>query len=217
VDGVEGKRTNVTRFNNTIFYKEFYNDTLFSLNDKYELIPRYSFNLGKFKEPLSNRAKFILQRDMGRFIYISFVYQTEKYLFLDCEFGYQIPAKRLTIRQYPNSTRTTWYNTTSVIGIYSKMTRNLVFCKPSNSDNPLFSSGIYNDIDAGPRFFPAKQINDSTMAMWIDAKQLKEHVASEDFKNCKPKYPEKKNALEKLANSLTEFDNPVLMVVVIHR
>jgi len=49
--------------------------------------------------------------------------------------------------------------------------------------------------------------------MWVDAKQLKEHVASDDFKNNNPKYPEKKEELEKLAGGLTEFDNPVLMFV----
>lgn len=49
--------------------------------------------------------------------------------------------------------------------------------------------------------------------MWIEAKQLKEHVASDDFKNNSPKYPEKKKELENIANSLSEFDNPVLMFV----
>jgi len=43
--------------------------------------------------------------------------------------------------------------------------------------------------------------------------QLKAYVASEKFKNSTPKYPEKKKALEQLANSLTENDNPVLMLV----
>jgi hypothetical protein len=89
----------------------------------------------------------------------------------------------------------------------------LVFCKPTSTDNPLFASGIYNDIDAGPRFFPKKIVNDSTMVMWIDAKQFKDHIASDDFKNNMPKFPEKKKQLEDLANSLTEFDNPVLMLV----
>ena len=51
------------------------------------------------------------------------------------------------------------------------------------------------------------------MVMNISAKDLKYHVASEDFKNNVPVWPEKKKLLEKLANSLSEFDNPVLIVV----
>jgi len=56
-------------------------------------------------------------------------------------------------------------------------------------------------------------IYNSTMVMNISAKDLKYHVASEDFKNNVPVWPEKKKLLEKLANSLSEFDNPVLIVV----
>jgi len=212
-DAIEGNRDHYYRFNNMIFYKEFYNDTLFSLNDKYELVPRYSFNFGKFKEPLSERAKFIKERNMLRYMQLSFVYQTEKYLFLDCYFNNQFPAKRLTPRPILFSTKVTWFNTREVLGIYDKRTGKLVFCKPTSTDNPLFTSGIYNDIDAGPRFFPRKQVNDSTMVTWIEAKELKDHVASDDFSNNIPKYPEKKKDLEELANSLSEFDNPVLMFV----
>ncbi len=36
---------------------------------------------------------------------------------------------------------------------------------------------------------------------------------SEEFRNSKPVYPEKKRELEKLANSLKETDNPVLILV----
>jgi len=47
----------------------------------------------------------------------------------------------------------------------------------------------------------------------VTSKDLKDHIASDDFKNNTPKHPEKKSQLEELANSLSEFDNPVLMFV----
>jgi len=34
-----------------------------------------------------------------------------------------------------------------------------------------------------------------------------------EFKNSSPEYPEKKKELEKLANTLKETDNPVLVLV----
>ena len=42
---------------------------------------------------------------------------------------------------------------------------------------------------------------------------LKNYISTNEFKNSIPKYPEKKKELEKLANSLKENDNPVLMLV----
>ena len=46
-----------------------------------------------------------------------------------------------------------------------------------------------------------------------DALTLKHYVNSEDFRNAKVSYPEKKEELKKLADSLDETDNPVLIVV----
>ncbi len=83
----------------------------------------------------------------------------------------------------------------------------------------LFNSGqgLINDLDGGPNFLPKTMKNDNTIIGWVDAIKLKEHVASEAFKNSNPKYPEKKEALFKLANSLKETDNPVLMMVRLKR
>jgi len=206
---------NIYQFKNLIFYKELYNDTLFYLNVQYELIPKFVFNFGKFKEPVSERAK-LKGLDVRRYLYLWDVFQTENFLFLRCQFGDQFPAKRLTPRTLAGGT-TSMVNTSQALGLFNKQTKELVFCKPTSTDNTLFTSGLYNDIDAGPRFFPQKQINDSTMVMWVEAKQLKDHVASDDFKNNNPKYPEKKKELERLANNLSEFDNPVLMMVTFKR
>ena len=75
--------------------------------------------------------------------------------------------------------------------------------------------GIINDIDGGARlwFNTIYYYNDHTILSWADASELIIHVQSEEFKNSIPKYPEKKKELEKLANSLDENDNPVLMLV----
>jgi len=206
------------RYNGELFYKDRNNDTLFALDNQYRLVPRYSFNLGKFKEPLSKRGESMLKRGMSNdrmnYMYLNSVYQTVDYLFISCSFGNRFPAKRLTPAQFPIPTiNPVLYNTTKALGIYNKTTGELFFCKPTSTDNPLFTSGIYNDIDAGPRFMPEAQVNDSTLVMWVPANQLKDHVASDDFKNGTAKYPEKKRKLEELAESLTEYDNPVLMFV----
>ncbi len=211
---------NIYKFQNEIFFKERFNDTLFYLSNQFDLIARYVANLGKFSKPISFRENMTKEKDLGyskewsEYIVLDNVFQTSKYLLLDCRFNAQFPAKRLTPRILMGDI-TSMYNTTSVLGIYSITSKELDFCKPTSTDNPLYTSGLFNDIDAGPRFFPKKQVNDSTFAMWVEAKQLKDHIASDDFKNNMPKYPEKKEELRKLADSLKETDNPVLVMVTV--
>ena len=87
----------------------------------------------------------------------------------------------------------------------------------SKKDNyqALFNlgEGITNDLDGGPNVLPLTTKDDNTIVSLIDAIDLKNHVASEAFKKSKSLYPEKKKELEKLANSLKETDNPVLVLV----
>jgi len=73
--------------------------------------------------------------------------------------------------------------------------------------------GIMNDLDGGPGIWPISVSNDNTLIAWVEAQKLIAHVASVAFKNSRPKYPEKKIELEKLAASLKETDNPVLILV----
>jgi hypothetical protein len=221
---VVGGSTQIFIFNRTLHFKEQFNDTLFSLSSDYELLPEYCFNLGNLKMPSSVRVNFNEYFEkINDYVAIVDIFQTENYLFLKVNLGNRFPARRLNpkpiessepvvipkkLKELREST-----NTTLCLGIYDKKNRELQFCKPTSTDNPLFTSGIFNDIDAGPRFFPEKLINDSMMVMTISASDLKYHIASEDFKNNIPKYPQKKRQLEELANGLSEFDNPVLMFV----
>jgi hypothetical protein len=195
-------------------FKEKMNDTLFCLTDKYELLPRLSFKLGKYSMPKKFRERFIAGANPPpwyNYIFVDNVYEISDYLLLDCQFNKYMPAKRFTPREILGIE--IWNNTLNVIGLFNKENKSLFFCKPTSTDNPLFTSGLYNDIDAGPRFYPIKQVNDSTLVMWIEAKQLKDHIASNDFKNNNVKFPDKKNKLLELASRLNEFDNPVLMFV----
>jgi len=90
----------------------------------------------------------------------------------------------------------------------------------NDSRQVRFSNGkLMNDIDGGPdvdfssNTDLACKANENQIIRWINAIELKQYIASNEFKNSTPKYPEKKKALEKLANSLNENDNPVLMLV----
>ena len=100
-----------------------------------------------------------------------------------------------------------------IIGLYDKQNDEFFLVAPSNVDHQIEPTGIKNDIDGGINFMPRYAVNDTLIVGWFEAFELKMYVASETFKNSTPKYPEKKEELEKLAASLDENDNPVLMLV----
>lgn len=167
------------RFEDKVFFKEYLNDTLFVLSSDNRLEPYYVFDFGKYKLPLSNRGKGLAQMDMKSYISIYHLQQTEKFIFIVCRYGKYFPAYRLTVESVNlpggdifNRTQ----NSESVLGIYSKESGDLVFSEPTDTDNHLYTTGFYNDIDAGPRFMPRKMVNDSTIAMKIPFYRLMMHV-----------------------------------------
>ena len=76
---------------------------------------------------------------------------------------------------------------------------------------------LINDLDDGMPFGrDINYYNDNKgeyLVQLITPFDLKAHIATNEFKNGKYKYPEKKKELEKLALRLQETENPVLMIV----
>ena len=208
----------IFNFRDKIYYKGPLNDTLFQINDQYQINPSYFFDFGSYKEPIAEFGKPWSKRDFSSYLILNNVFLTSGYLILVCDFGKYFPAKRLRpeiIRLPGHKDIIMHINTPVVVGVYDKTTKDLVFSEPTTTDNRLFSSGLYNDFDAGPRFVPDKMVNDSTMVMKVRFDYLAEHVRSDDFKNITPKYPDRKERLEGFVDSLMRvgFDNPVYMFV----
>jgi hypothetical protein len=214
---INGGSTQVYTFSNSVHFKEQFNDTSFYIDNDFSLIPKFSFIMGDLKMPESIRANFFEYfQKMNNYHAIENILETSDYLFLDINFGNHFPANSLTPLKGSGPGGADLKNhTTNCLAIYNKETFELQFCKPTSIDNPLFTSGLYNDIDAGPRFFPSSQVNDSTFVMLVNPFDLKKHVESDEFTKSRPLYPEKKNELKMLADSLRENDNPVLMLVSI--
>jgi len=75
---------------------------------------------------------------------------------------------------------------------------------------------VINDIDGGPMFMPAgcfDENNRQYLLAFLEPLKLKEYVASDKFIQSTPKYAEKKVYLKKLADTMKETDNPILMMV----
>jgi len=200
------------------YFKELYNDTVFRVNDQFVFEPAYYFNFGKYGLPKSVRELPMSGRTEEREKYIGMrgIYETSQYLFLDCDFRNHSPAKRSEPFKYKDplagQDKIWWFYPAGMLGIYDKSSNELVFAEPVKSDDNLTNDGLYNDYDGGVHFYPRTRVNDSTLAMWVDAWEFKLHVASRAFKNSTPKYPEKKKELERLATGLNDSDNPVLIL-----
>jgi hypothetical protein len=173
-------------FNDQVFKKEVYSDTA------------YLYKNGEFKPNLVIHVgdKLITPNARSQFDgkYLAKNYISPLNLF---EFGNYVYYEFMYKFDFSNTE------------IYS-------FIGSKNNDFQIFfdtSQGITNDIDGGPNILPKTIKDDNTIIGWIDALKLKTHVASKEFKKSTPKYPEKKKELEKLANSLKETDNPVLILV----
>jgi hypothetical protein len=173
-------------FNNQVFKKEVYSDTVF-LYKNGAFRPNLVINVGE---------KLITPNARSQFdgLYLACNYISPLNLF---EFGDYV--------YYEFVSKFDFSNTLSFGFIGSKKSGFQTLINPEK--------GLINDLDGGPNILPRTTKDDNTIIGWVDALQLKTHVASEAFKNSLPKYPEKKKALENLANSLKETDNPVLILI----
>lgn len=179
------------RFDRRLFKKEVYSDTIYEFKNE-NFIPHMVIKVGNKLLTTEARTKFDSPYLAKNYIIPLNLFEFGDYVYYEFVYRFAPPDDVV------------FY---SFIG--SKM----------DGSSHLFSTGqgIINDIDGGPGFLPRGIINDSTLLGWIEPIKLKAFIATEDFKKSKPFYPEKKVELEKLAASLKETDNPVLVIVRMKR
>lgn len=205
------RKSYLYNFKGRIRFRQYFNDTLFIINEADSLSPLYIFDLGEYKMPLSVRAGRFGGAELWNYLSVEDVFETNDILLIKCFFGNRFPARRLTSRKTPAGE--SWFTTTNMLGILKKSTAEFSFFKPESTDNPLNTTGIINDIDCGPRFFPQKMVNDSVMVMAVEAMDLKDHVAGDDFRKARARNPAGRKKLEDIASGINPLDNPVLMFV----
>ncbi len=210
----------ICKFDNKLFFKEFYNDTIFQFDSQFSLLPSYVVDLGKYREPFIKRGMSWEKKEITKHIYLTNFFDVGTFIILICDYNMYFPSKRLTpkvIKIQGLKEHTLWINTNSMLGIYDKETGNVSFSQPTSTDVFLSTTGFYNDIDGGPRFLPDKLINDSIMVMKLGFDELSELIASKDFKDNMPKYDKKKRDLEILVDSLNRigFSNTVYMFITL--
>jgi 6-bladed beta-propeller len=177
------------RFNNQLFKKEIYCDTIYVYKDK-DFKPHIIINVGNLRLSPGIRTESTAEFIMHNFLAPINLFEFGDYIYYE----FIVPRNGKS-------------EGLSFIG--SKNGNFRVLFDPEKD--------LINDLDGGPCIWPKTNWDDKTLISWVDAISLKTMVASEAFKSSTPKYPEKKKELEKLANSLNETDNPVLILVTLKK
>jgi len=173
-------------YDKKLYFKEQYNDTIYRFKQDGDYLSQHVLNTGKYKVPSDIKADGKVFNDtyFNDYFAINNIIECSTYL---------------------------------IINYLHNNMNNILICNKHNGQIDNFQSseksiGIFNDWDGGMNLLPTNS-HENTVIQIINSFELKTHVASITFKNSTPKYPEKKKALEELANSLDENDNPVLMLV----
>jgi hypothetical protein len=175
-------------FGQKLYYWNQFIDTVFSILPDLNCNPAFTFKPGEYRLPKSYVGDPI--RQLSQYMTIEEIFETNRFLMINYSF-YKEKNGFIIIRKKSSKSYLSYYE----------------------SDG---SGGIINDIDAGTKFLPMSYISENKteyLIGLIDPFRLKTRVSDSEFKTSIPKYPEKKKELEKLANSLKETDNPVLMLV----
>ena len=176
----------IYRFKGGIGYWNQYNDTVFRIENG-KISAKLFFAGGEHRIPTSH----ISSSSFNNYFVVTNILESTKYFWIT---EYKRPANNIIIIDKQNG---------------------LAVMAKNRKEEETFLTGLINDINGG-NFEPKRYYysgENEYLIGWTDAYQIKSIVTSKVFKNMKIKYPEKKKALEKLAKSLNENDNPVLMLV----
>lgn len=187
------------KFENKLFYFNYFNDTVFSISPDLRSAGVYLFTQGNHRWP-KNIIETRLESQFNSQLYNLFrparMFETRNYIVL--EYAYQDRWAISLIDKKTKKTFLAFKNIDSPIGIV-----NTKAC-------------ISNDLDGGIPLSNIKYYSDNTgeyITTLITPFDLKTYISSDDFIKAIVKYPEKKKELQILSNGINEADNPILMII----
>jgi hypothetical protein len=193
-------KAGVYRFEDKLFYFNYFNDTIFSIYPNLSYRAAYLFAKGEFRWP---RAKINFTSDSQLISELNKLFKP----------GNMFETKRFIVFSY------SYLDKYPIIFIEKKTKKTFLALKYDNTLGSIlkYKPFLINNLDGGmPLTENIKYYSENDeefITTLINPFDLKLFISSKEFKNSIPKYPEKKKELELLANTLKETDNPVLMIV----
>jgi len=177
-------------FKDKFYYFNYFNDTIFSILPDLNSQKAYLFAQGDHRWP---RKKIV------QLIQLSTLFQPVQ----------MFETKNFIVLRY-------YYHKNTAILLIDKR-KMKTFLSITDSDS---KASITNNLDGG---MPLTDLNYYTeddkeyFTALIEPVDVKLYAKSDEFKNIVPEHPEKKKQFEKLADSLNETDNPILIMVKLKR
>lgn len=172
------------RFDNRLFFKELFNDTIFEIKYK-KLVPKYEFFSDKYK-PDSYKRNYITNEEMKSFYLIENFFESANFLFFTLNYKGELRA-----------------------GLFDKRKKEAYITDSKKADSFFFNIpcfGFNNDIDNFIQFYPQYINENNELIASVDAFEI-----SNWFNNNKEKISQLSPYLQNLKN-IKENDNPIIMI-----
>jgi len=179
----------IYKYDNSLAYYNIFSDTVYSISSDLIEIPKMTISQGEYRLPKENRT--LDQMLSKKYLYLSKLKETKHFILI----RYSISGSYLAlVNKLDHSSK----------------------CINLEYSNSVYNNGLTNDINGGCFFLPDHYYSENGNEYLIGIQypyQIMSRAASKEFKDSNPKVPAKKMEFEKLAASLKETDNPVLVLV----
>jgi hypothetical protein len=189
----------IYKFENKLFYYNYFNDTIFSISSDLSYNAEYLFAKGDHRWPktnidISSESNFFVQ--INKFFRPFRMFETKEFIVLHYS-----------------------YLDKSALSFIEKKTKKsyLAFKFDAIPNSRIKTKAcIINDIDGGMPLSDIKYYKENGnefLTTLINTFEFKDYISGDEFKTIIPKYPNKKKELVKLASNIKETDNPILVLV----
>jgi hypothetical protein len=180
------------RLNNKLHFKGEFNDTVYTYDSNYKVIPKFYIDLKEYRLPANLRIERGPIHSIPPDFYWACVRETSRFIFIRYSTYAANPSDIWALDEG-------YIYVDKKTGVYETI------------HNKNDKSGFINDLDGGPDFIP-EYTNDSLAFHFIKSIDMKEFISSDNFLKSTPKYPEKKELLLNKMNGLKESDNDILVI-----
>lgn len=188
-----GESGGTYKYENKMHYWNPFNDTVFSILPNLSYKASFLIKPGEYRFPKSDFKAF---EQLTKYMHLYRIFETQKFIIIKYVFN-----KKINIVLIDKSNQKSF----------------LMNLEPeSNIPGSDLVGGISNDFDGGLLFLPNNYFVENSREFcsgFVNPYRIKLHVSSIEFKNSNPKHLNKKKEFELLADSLTETDNKLIMVV----
>jgi len=176
-------------YKNTVRFNEFGNDTIFNIG-KEGLSPFVVIDLGKMRMSASPKATNVdaVFESLKEKLFLSLLTEDDQFFYMTFGWG---------------------FSGDFLYAIHNKQTGQTL--NIGNGDFLSFAGGLENDVDGGLPFYPYTILPDGSRIQWKSAEEFKENI-QKNHQERKKKYGDKFEKVYRLAESLEEDDNPVLII-----